>query len=97
MEAAPRARTTDFGKGGVAADIFGHRAHKVGYGKVGKAMRQEKSHLYAVMVGGYYAEGATDFYTTAERRGTAMKRAYFLSNTDRERSEHLIKGGFYKI
>ena len=31
----PRARTTDFGKGGVAADIFGHRAHKVGYGKVG--------------------------------------------------------------
>ena len=24
--AAPRARTTDFGKGGVAADIFGHRA-----------------------------------------------------------------------
>lgn len=34
MEAAPRARTTDFGKGGVAA-IFGHRAHKVGYGKVG--------------------------------------------------------------
>jgi len=26
---APRARTTDFGKGGVAADIFGHRAHKV--------------------------------------------------------------------
>ena len=45
VEAAPRARTTDFGKGGVAADIFGHRAHKVGYGKVGKAMRQEKSHL----------------------------------------------------
>ncbi|MBR3389386.1 MAG: hypothetical protein IKG83_02605 [Prevotella sp.] len=41
MEAAPRARTTDFGKGGVAADIFGHRAHKVGYGKVGKAMRQD--------------------------------------------------------
>ena len=40
VEAAPRARTTDFGKGGVAADIFGHRAHKVGYGKVGKAMRQ---------------------------------------------------------
>jgi hypothetical protein len=35
VEAAPRARTTDFGKGGVAADIFGHRAHKVGYGKVG--------------------------------------------------------------
>ena len=35
MEAAPRARTTDFSKGGVAADIFGHRAHKVGYGKVG--------------------------------------------------------------
>ena len=33
MEAAPRARTTDFGKGGVAADIFRHRAHKVGYGK----------------------------------------------------------------
>ena len=32
---SPRARTTDFGKGGVAADIFGHRAHKVGYGKVG--------------------------------------------------------------
>ena len=29
---------------------------------------------YAVMVGGYYAEGATDFYTTAERRGTAMKK-----------------------
>ena len=26
--------------GGDAADIFGHRAHKVGYGKVGKAMRQ---------------------------------------------------------
>jgi len=26
------------------------------------------------MVGGYYAEGATDFYTTAERRGTAMKK-----------------------
>ena len=41
MEAAPRARTTDFGKGGVAADIFGHRAHKVGYGKVGNAMMQE--------------------------------------------------------
>ena len=39
-------------------------------------MRQEKSHLHAVMVGGYLAEGATDFYTTAERRGTAMKRAY---------------------
>ena len=35
VEAAPRARTTDLGKGGVAADIFGHRAHKVGYGKVG--------------------------------------------------------------
>ena len=35
VEASPRARTTDFGKGGVAADIFGHRAHKVGYGKVG--------------------------------------------------------------
>ena len=35
MGTAPRARTTDFGKGGVAADIFGHRAHKVGYGKVG--------------------------------------------------------------
>ena len=33
--AAPRARTTDFDKGGVAADIFGHRAHKVVYGKVG--------------------------------------------------------------
>ena len=31
----PARRTTDFGKGGVAADIFGHRAHKVGYGKVG--------------------------------------------------------------
>ena len=29
---------------------------------------------YAVMVGGYLAEGATDFYTTAERRGTAMKK-----------------------
>ena len=44
------------------------------YGKVGNAMRQEKSHLYAVMVGGYYAEGDTDFYTTAERRGTDMKK-----------------------
>ena len=44
------------------------------YGKVGNAMMQEKSHLYAVMVGGYYAEGATDFYTTAERRGTATKK-----------------------
>lgn len=32
---------------------------------------------YAVMVGGYYAEGATDFYTTAERRGTAMKKGIF--------------------
>ena len=44
MEAAPRARTTDFGKA-VSPLRFGHRAHKVGYGKVGKAMRQEKSHL----------------------------------------------------
>ena len=39
-------------------------------------MRQEKSHLHAVMVGGYLAEGATDFYTTAERRGTAMKKGH---------------------
>ena len=29
VEAAPRARTTDFGKGGVAADIFGHRAPRM--------------------------------------------------------------------
>ena len=45
------------------------------------------------MVRGYYAEGATDFYTTAERRGTAMKKGI---NTNPERSEDLIKGGFYK-
>ena len=36
---APRARTTDYAK--VVSPLrFGHRAHKVGYGKVGKAMRQ---------------------------------------------------------
>jgi len=34
VEAAPRARTTDFGKGGVAADIFGHR-HPGGIRKSG--------------------------------------------------------------
>lgn len=33
VEAAPRARTTDFGKGGVAADIFGHRAPQRHTGK----------------------------------------------------------------
>ena len=42
VEADPRARTTDFGKGGVAADIFGHRAHKVGYGKVGNGKDAEE-------------------------------------------------------
>ena len=44
MEAAPRARTTDFGKGGVAAQIRAQGTPEA-YGKVGKAMRQEKSHL----------------------------------------------------
>ena len=44
-------------------------------------MRQEKSHLHAVMVGGYLAEGATDFYTTAERRGTAMKKGHIFNQT----------------
>ena len=73
MESAPRAGLQTSAKA-VSPLRFGHRAHKVGYGKVGNAMRQEKSHLYAVMVGGYYAEGATDFYTTAERRGTDMKK-----------------------
>ena len=75
---------------------FGRRAHKVGYGKVGKAMRQEKSHLHAVMVGGYLAEGATDFYTTAERRGTAMKRAYKIINTTLSAAKTLLRGAFIK-
>ena len=60
VESAPRAGLQTSAKA-VSPLRFGHRAHKVGYGKVGKAMRQEKSHLHAVMVGGYYAEGATDF------------------------------------
>ncbi len=74
MEAAPRARTTDFGKGGVAADIFGHRAHKVGYGKVGKAMRQEKNRISRGNGRGLLRRRSHRFYTTAERRGTAMKK-----------------------
>ena len=39
---SPARRPTDFGKGGVAADIFGHRAHKVGYGKVGNGKTAPK-------------------------------------------------------
>ena len=50
----------DFGKGGVAAQIRAQGTPEA-YGKVGNAMRQEKSHLHAVMVGGYLAEGATGF------------------------------------
>ena len=38
----PARRPTDFGKGGVAADIFGHRVHKVGYGKVGNGKTAPK-------------------------------------------------------
>ena len=80
VESAPRAGLQTSAKA-VSPLRFGHRAHKVGYGKVGKAMRQEKSHLHAVMVGGYLAEGATDFYTTAERRGTAMKKGHIFNQT----------------
>ena len=61
-------------------------------------MRQEKSHLLAVMVGGYYAEGATDFYTTAERRGTAMKKGIFFYQTQTvsEANTLLKRGAFIK-
>jgi len=45
------------------------------------------------MVGGYYAEGATDFYTTAERRGTAMKKGI---NTDLSVAKTLLRGAFIK-
>ena len=40
---------------------FGHRAHKVGYGKVGNEKDARVIASLAVMVGGYYAEGASDF------------------------------------
>ena len=39
-----RARTTDFSKGGVAAQIRAQGTPEA-YGKVGHAMMQEKSHL----------------------------------------------------
>ena len=52
--------------------------HPGGIRESGQCNEAREIASYAVMVGGYYAEGATDFYTTAERRGTAMKRAYFL-------------------
>ena len=44
VESAPRAGLQTSAKA-VSPLRFGHRAHKVSYGRVGKAMRQEKSHL----------------------------------------------------
>ena len=47
------------------------------------------------MVGGYYAEGATDFYTTAERRGTAMKKGIFFYQTQTvSEANTLLRGAF---
>ena len=49
------------------------------------------------MVGGYLAEGATDFYTTAERRGTAMKKGIFLNHTQTvSEANTLLRGAFTK-
>ena len=56
-------------------------------------MAREKNTSSAVMVGGYYVEGATDFYTTAERRGTSLKKGI---NTNLSEAKTLLQGGFYK-
>ena len=53
---------------------FGHRAHKVGYGKVGNAMMQENNRISRGNGRGLLSRRSHRFYTTAERRGTAMKK-----------------------
>ena len=60
-------------KDGEAADRFGHKEQRLFRASDGSHGKR-KNASSAVMVGGYYAEGATDFYTTAERRGTALKK-----------------------
>jgi hypothetical protein len=88
--AAPRARTTDFGKGGVAADIFGHRAHKVVWRKgcidarVMHTLSDDKKDGYKIGILSLYP-----WHPEKEHSQTT----FFQSNKAPEQREDLIRGG----
>ena len=70
----PRAQGLQTSAKAVLPQTSSGTGHPGGIRESGACNEAREIASYAVMVGGYLAEGATDFYTTAERRGTAMKK-----------------------
>ena len=96
VEAAPRARTTDFGKGGVAAQIRAQGTPKA-YGKVGNAMMQENNPKKVSQMNG---EDITQFnirsfYDHSRRRRTTLAKYIFLLQITKtvSRANTLFKNG----
>jgi len=93
----PRAQGLQTSAKAVSPLRFGHRAHKLGYGKVGKAMRQGMIHkIYCLRNGGYNAVQYPQFLCSlhAQKNYPLAQYIFFLLNKQSpERSENLIKKG----